>query len=324
MFDPSAIENITAYERSLLGLPSGYVVKPKDTLFGIAAKLGINPEKLAESYRASGGNINVIKPGQVIEIPPHTRVNRSVPGLQNQHDLAAQERREVVDAIASKKVPSPADKVGGLLQKGVDFIKPALYGLLQNLGPELGHEEYENRVRSMHENPARYIFTNVKAKPGKRFSSAFGPAQITYTLAKEVLKTLGDSEEDAEYRDYLNSFIQQGKARVNQLQNQRALPGFPTATVDKNLRGKAHGRMHIDDHRTFYPRLFEDALQIKIDKAGSDPKKIFKHWYGHTDKKKMASYLKETVDKYGKEKKLNIPKIKSIIMERQTGPFKNG
>ena len=47
MFDPSAIENITAYERSLLGLPSGYEVQPKDTLFGIAAKLGINPEKLA-------------------------------------------------------------------------------------------------------------------------------------------------------------------------------------------------------------------------------------------------------------------------------------
>ena len=44
----------------------------------------------------------------------------------------------------------------------------------------------------------------------------------------------------------------------------------------------------------------------------------------YTDKKKMASYLKETVDKYGKEKKLNIPKIKSIIMERETGPFKNG
>ena len=138
MFDPSAIENITAYERSLLGLPSGYVVKPKDTLFGIADEYGIDREKLAKSYRASGGNINVIKPGQVIEIPPHTRVDRSVPGLQNQHDLAAQERREVVDAIASKKVPSPADKVGGLLQKGVDFIKPALkagYGLLKNLEP---------------------------------------------------------------------------------------------------------------------------------------------------------------------------------------------
>ena len=28
MFDPSAIENITAYERGLLGLSSGYEVQP--------------------------------------------------------------------------------------------------------------------------------------------------------------------------------------------------------------------------------------------------------------------------------------------------------
>ena len=195
-----------------------------------------------------------------------------------------------------------------------------------NIVPVLEPDEqddgyYENQVRSMHENPARYIFTNVKAKPGERFSSAFGPGQITYTLAEEVFKALGDSEEDAEYRDYLNSFIQQGKARVNQLQNQRT---HPTGKVDKNLRGKAHGRMHIDDHKIFYPRLFEDALQIKINRAGSDPREIFKHWYGHKDKKKMASYLKETMNKYGGEKNLNIPKIMSIITERETGPLKDG
>ena len=60
-----------------------------------------------------------------------------------------------------------------------------------------------------------FVFTRVQPRDKKSISSGFGPAQITYTLAQDVLNRASNLPDDRGFRDYLSAFIRQGKDRVN-------------------------------------------------------------------------------------------------------------
>jgi len=131
-----------------------------------------------------------------------------------------------------------------------------------------------------------YIFTREKG--GK--SSAFGPAQITYTLAEEVLKRNPDIQNDPELNKYINDFISQGKRRINEYnKNPRA--------VSSSLRSGASGLISKDRHEKYYPILFDKALSIKAENQ-LDPSAIAERWYGNKSAALNKKYANKVMSFY--------------------------
>jgi hypothetical protein len=136
-----------------------------------------------------------------------------------------------------------------------------------------------------------YIFTKGSSK-----SSAFGPAQITYTLAEDVLGRSPNVPDSPEFINYVQSFIQQGKKRINAYENN-------PKKVNKSLRGGAKGLVSTELHKKHYPMLLDLALSLKMKDANSThPGKIAKAWYGNTDAKASGVYVNKVMKKYMGEK----------------------
>lgn len=136
-----------------------------------------------------------------------------------------------------------------------------------------------------------FVFTRVQPRDKKSISSAFGPAQITYTLAQDVLDRASNLPDDRGFRDYLSAFIRQGKDRVNAYRKN-------LKNVPKSLSGGSTGTIPMELHRAYYPTLLDLALDLKISDAQSfDPETIAKAWYGGTPKK-SEQYAKKVMSRY--------------------------
>lgn len=132
-----------------------------------------------------------------------------------------------------------------------------------------------------------YVFTRGSSK-----SSAFGPAQITYTLAEDVLSRNPDVPDNPEFIKYVQSFIQQGKNRIN------AYKDNPNK-VDKSLRGGGKGLISKKLHEKHYPMLLDLALSLKMkDTNSTNPSKIAKAWYGNTNAKASNNYVNKVMKRY--------------------------
>ena len=132
-----------------------------------------------------------------------------------------------------------------------------------------------------------YVFTRGSSK-----SSAFGPAQITYTLAEDVLSRNPNVPDNPEFINYVQSFIQQGKNRIN------AYNDNPNK-VDKRLRGGGKGLISKELHEKHYPMLLDLALSLKMkDINSTNPSKIARAWYGNTNPKSSDTYVNKVMKKY--------------------------
>ena len=134
-----------------------------------------------------------------------------------------------------------------------------------------------------------YIFTYVSEN-----SSAFGPAQITKTLAKDIkqrnknkLKTQSKS-----FKKYLDNFINQGQERLDAYQ-QLNIDYFSSA-IPLALQGGGEGIISNKDHKKHYSTLFDLALDLKI-KKGDSPKTVAKKWYGSKSNQKNEDYANDVV-----------------------------
>lgn len=136
-----------------------------------------------------------------------------------------------------------------------------------------------------------YVFTRGSSK-----SSAFGPAQITYTLAEDVLNRSPDVPDNPEFISYVQSFIQQGKNRINAYNNS-------PNKVDKALRGGGKGLISKELHKKHYPMLLDLALSLKMkDVNSNNPSKIAKAWYGNKSEKDSVNYVNKVMKEYMGEK----------------------
>ena len=136
-----------------------------------------------------------------------------------------------------------------------------------------------------------FVFTRVQPRDKKSISSGFGPAQITYTLAQDVLNRASNLPDDRGFRDYLSAFIRQGKDRVNAYRKN-------LKNVPKSLSGGSAGTIPMELHRAYYPTLLDLALDLKMSDAQSfDPETIAKAWYGGTPKK-SEQYAKKVMSRY--------------------------
>lgn len=145
-----------------------------------------------------------------------------------------------------------------------------------------------------------FIFTRESTK-----SSAFGPAQITYTLANEVLEKSPLSK-NKKFNNYLEKYIQQGKDRINLYKENKKVP--------KYLAGGGKGRVSQREHDKYYSILFDEALKLKIKRAGEGNfEEIAKAWLGSKDKEKNQDYANKVTSFLGlppkpKRKPKRIPK----------------
>lgn len=102
-----------------------------------------------------------------------------------------------------------------------------------------------------------YVRTRAKPKDPDVVSTAYGPGQITLTLAQDVLKR-GPKNTTPEFQQYLNKFIQQGKKMV------KAKPG------DQLYDYGCHGDLCGEEYHEPYEQLAAASLALKAKDAGAD------------------------------------------------------
>lgn len=120
-------------------------------------------------------------------------------------------------------------------------------------------------------------------------SSAYGPAQITYSLARDYLnkkKELFTAEEQA----YLNKFVEQGKKFINKGTGKYALGGS--------------GDLTSDNDKMLYESVAKKMLIDHYNNAGEDLEKTWNMWRfgpkGGTDERYQKEFMAE-MEKAGKE-----------------------
>ena len=229
--------------------------------------------------------------------------------------LMGQERQSnVIPEFARVNAQSEAS----LIQKVKDFFRPE----------PLDINKLKSSIRKVETGAYKdpYIFTHVNNPAlGLEPSSAFGPAQITYSLAENVLKTFGSEIDNIPgMRNYVKDFIQQGRDNFNfQRVDKDKKTGKPmrgmyrkgekiikTSTGTYGMSGSVRrgGKGWIDkaEHEKFYNTLFELALKEKqrlIRTAGGNPnsaEELSKSWYGGSTKKLNTDYWNKVKKHYGK------------------------
>tara|TARA_R110002012_G_scaffold50364_5_gene130298 strand:+ start:4 stop:3642 length:3639 start_codon:yes stop_codon:yes gene_type:complete len=135
-----------------------------------------------------------------------------------------------------------------------------------------------------------YIFTKVKGKIDKAgkpvISSAYGPAQITYTLTEDVIKNNKDTlKKDKGFENYLKKFVQQGRDSWNFEERGKVKRNGKWSNLsdkEKNLfvRG-GKGNISQEEHKKYYMKLFELAVKEKIRNTNpQNAEELMKAWYG--------------------------------------------
>ena len=155
----------------------------------------------------------------------------------------------------------------------------------------------------------------IKARKAK-LSSAFGPAQINYTLAGDVLKHNKNLDDD--FKEYLKDFILDGKTRIRMFKDNHQWPlDISDRENYEKYMGGGKGTVTQDRHDKYYNRLTQLALDEKLKilkEQGKDPtvENIAGAWYGGT-----AEKTKNYTDGVGEYYKENVRPAQALA---KTGP----
>ena len=152
-----------------------------------------------------------------------------------------QSAQDFIDTTRTQKIPE-------------DSIKTFLYTLQKETGRESSF--FSNK---------RFIRTKVKPKPGKISSSAFGPVQITVSLAKNYAKKKGLFNQ--EEQEFLKKFIIQGKKML------KASPNDPIY----GFGGTGEPYFRKPKNKVLYFQVAMKMFHDHIKRAGS-PKKGLQWW----------------------------------------------
>ena len=107
-----------------------------------------------------------------------------------------------------------------------------------------------------------------------------------------MLNRSPDVPDNPEFISYVQSFIQQGKNRINAYNNS-------PNKVDKALRGGGKGLISKELHKKHYPILLDLALSLKMkDVNSNNPSKIAKAWYGNKSEKDSVTYVNKVMKEY--------------------------
>jgi hypothetical protein len=103
---------------------------------------------------------------------------------------------------------------------------------------------------------------------GKGHSSAFGPVQITYSLAKKHLEK-GTFKDDPEMEKYVRKFIEQGKKFIYQSRGEINDSRFA-------LGGK--GELTSDEDKENYRKMASRMMEKDLKRVGGDTSQFAKEW----------------------------------------------
>ena len=140
-----------------------------------------------------------------------------------------------------------------------------------------------------------YVRTRAKPKDPNVVSTAYGPGQITLTLAQDVLKR-GPKNTTPEFQEYLNKFIEQGKKMKS------AKPG------DQVYDYGCYGDLCGEEYHEPYEQLAAASLALKGKDANVDfnqplndeqISKVIQRWRG-VPEEQDKEYYKIVRDRFAK------------------------
>ena len=165
-----------------------------------------------------------------------------------------------------------------------------LYGVeLQTL-----REAIQNHELQGYEKLSPYIFTEVSKKEIGKSSSGFGPGQITASTAADMMARYPSLFKNAEFKKYVDSFIRQGKNKLN-LDYYNSLYGgdsqpIATTNYDRKTFGPlGKGSISEDDHSKYYNDLFDIVIKDKAKNAES-LNDFLKNYHGSKTPEKNILY----------------------------------
>ncbi|EJT3982447.1 hypothetical protein N2U02_004485 [Salmonella enterica] len=129
----------------------------------------------------------------------------------------------------------------------------------------------------------RFIRTKVKSGP---VSSAFGPAQITYSLAKDFADRHSDLFDDEE-KEYLGRLVDQGRKMLHADSNDPIYGHGGTGTVAETARDKR-----------LYANVAVKMLDYKIKDNNGHLDQTLRNWRGANDQ----AYFDKVVKSYARER----------------------
>ena len=274
-------------KKAQLAPPSNMEQESFDTMLDTVKGWGTDAKEALE-------NINI---GTTEHTPRKDVVNRmerlkkAREAVQTPPDMAVSEdqgRKRTLDT--ERDVPT----ITTPLSKNISLVSEVAKAALINA--ETGNEVDPN------------IFTKVKKTTNKKgqteVSSAFGPAQITYTLAEDVIKNNKNVlKKDKGFENYLKKFVQQGKDSVNLEKFGKVKRNGKMVTLsdkEKNLfvRG-GKGNISPEEHNKYYDLLFDLALKEKIkNKNPQNVEELMKAWYGRNPNNSYKRRFKKIFNQF--------------------------
>jgi hypothetical protein len=170
------------------------------------------------------------------------------------------------------------------------FIFTRVDGKSKNKDPDLRFKENLKAIRDDLATAKENREKTGKLSLNVKLSSAFGPAQITYTLANAVRKKNPNIDEG--FKEYLDAFIKEGENRINAYR-------WKTGAVPDKYKGGGKGAITQEKHDKYYNRLTQLALGEKLRILTEQGKpltveNISGAWYGGE-----ADAIKEYTDAVG-------------------------
>lgn len=132
-------------------------------------------------------------------------------------------------------------------------------------------------------------FIRTKVTTAKGGSSAYGPVQITKSLASNMLRKYPDAF-DAEEKAYLAKFIEQGNTFLK-YGNEPWREGY-----DPKYDYGGAGVLNSAEDRAMYEQVAKKFMQIELDAVSGDVDKFIRRWRGADPEKWYASKIKKGME----------------------------
>jgi len=139
------------------------------------------------------------------------------------------------------------------------------------------------------DDPQRFIRTRVDAlRTGPAPSSAYGPVQITKSLAEGSLKQHPEAfGHDPELLNYVNRFVAQGRMMINHSNTN------PAAARDDGPFGTGGpGLLSGERDRELYARMANILIGLELERAGGNRSAFIRNWRGADDRGYFQTFNK--------------------------------
>ena len=207
-----------------------------------------SPEETPPNYLLSAATKNVEKPMSGLIAPD---IMDQMPGFSSP-SIPGVSTPVLTKALIKNETGSYTDP----------FTFTRVDGESKNKDPDLRFKENLKAIRDDLATARKNREKTGKLVFKVKLSSAFGPAQITYTLANDVRKNNPDIDEG--FKEYLDAFIKEGENRINAYRYSIYGENVPDRYKSSHKKGMGKGAITQEKHDKYYGRLTQLAIEEKM------------------------------------------------------------